>query len=493
MLPSLYSPTTFSFLTFVLSSLFSLSTLSLCPSVLAQEFRPAPNDPSCSAYIEGRGMYILGGIGDDNFMLDLSVSLNTSDPVFKRLEGGPRSMGNPCAVTKDELFMLVEGTGYVYNVSSSSWRVVNNGYFGIGQEYISSVASADPGTGIVYIMNGLSSYMLSVDLITNAYNQSEVTRNTMGNSDFFVWNEYLKGMMGDNVVYTPSKVSTSSDGWSQFVVSGWPLSFICGAAAYGGKKMVFLQHSGPVFTLDVVKKTWTKGPQGPGHWLASCAMTGDQFIIWGGMILGNTAINETFVFNVKTQKWISRYTAPPSRSITTTTTILHTSQLTTPTQNVQNATSSAGLSDLKIITIVIIITGIVLAVNIWLIVRHRRAKRLKHEGSSTDSLNIKEDHASDSSGPLGRLHQGPFGARPLSEHPHATVKDLIPERNVQEGAQEVHFPPQQPHAMVGKEFDPIYTPQQPHAMVGNEFDPMYSAKVIGEPTRYYGKAELEDQ
>jgi hypothetical protein len=388
--------------------------------------------------------------------------------------------------------MLVEGTGYVYNVSSSSWRVVNNGYFGLGQEYF---ASADPSTGIVYIMNDVE--MLSVDLRTNACNQSELDSTTMGNIWFFVWNEYLKGMIGegaiDSAMYTPSKVSKSSNGWSQFVVSANdPLSLICGVAAYGGKKMVYLQSSGPVFTLDVVKKTWTKGPQGPGHWRASCAMTGDQFIIWGGMISENAQTNETFVFNVKTQKWISRYTAPPSRS--TTTMILHTSQLTpTPTHNVQNATSSAGLSDVKIITIVVIVTGIVVAVNLWLIIRHRRAKRLNHEGSSTDSLSIKDDHASDSSGPFGRLHQGLFGARPLSEHPHATVKDLTPERNVQEGALEVHLPPQQPHAMVGKEFDPIYAPQQPHAMVRNEFDPMYSGKAIDEPTRYYGKAELEDQ
>ncbi|KAF9353821.1 hypothetical protein BGX34_011353 [Mortierella sp. NVP85] len=324
MLSRLSSPTTSVFLIF---TFLSLSGVSHIRPVLAQEFRPAPNHAACSAFIEGQGFYVLGGRGDKNFMIDLSVSWNTSKPVFKKLQGGPKTMGNPCATTNDELFTLVEGTGHVYNVNSGSWRVVHNSHFDLetsipgGDADQGAKAAADPKTGIVYLPDLSYRKMLSVNLKTNAYNRSDVKIYADEGIQVVAWNAYLKSMVVQHALYpmnlfTPSKVSKSSTGWSKLAFAGpsdIPTYWACGVPAHGGSKMVYYAES--VYVLDVVKKTWTKGSPGPGVWITSCAVSGDQLILWGGLAFEtNVASNKTYVFNIKTMKWVSRYIAPPSKS-----------------------------------------------------------------------------------------------------------------------------------------------------------------------------------
>jgi hypothetical protein len=80
-------------------------------------------------------------------------------------------------------------------------------------------------------------------------------------------------------------------------------------------------------------------------------------------------------------------------------------------------------------------------------------------------------------GLFGRLHQGTFGARELSEHPHAILEDPTSKRNVQEGA-----------------FGVQLLSQHPHAMVGDEYTSKYGDKAIHQSIRHYGdKEELRDQ
>ncbi|KAK3829079.1 MAG: hypothetical protein J3Q66DRAFT_324303 [Benniella sp.] len=529
MFPSLSFPTIFTLLILTLSF---LSSVFLIHPVLAQDFRPTPNYAACSAFIEGQGFYILGGRGDDNFMIDLSVSWNTSDPVFKKLEGGPRTMGNPCAMTKDELFTLVEGTGYVYNVSSGTWRVIHNNYFELEtrSEYRISMAAADPETGIVYLPDKYFTTMLSLNLRTNEYNISDVKIYADESLDIVVWNAYLKGMIVEKAVYaanlfSPSKVSKSSTGWSKLrhkditdVIEVW----ICSAPAHGGTKMVYIDDHARVYVWNAVKKTWRKGPLGPAIWRTSCAVTGDQFILWGGMIRPNTILsNSTFVFNIKTMQWTSKYIAPPSRSTTTATT--HTSQPSqTPTQDVpQTTTTTTGNpTDIKLLVIIVAATGILLAINVWFIVRYRRrGRRSNHDGqraspngSSADSLGTMDDdtdivikghsiggtYRRDPSDPspnyprlssdhnagprrhipslLGRLHQGSSGARELPEHPHTIVEDPTSKRELQDGF-EVQLPS-----------------QHPHTTVGDEYISKHGHQLMQQSARHYGdKEEFRDQ
>jgi len=236
-------------------------------------------------------------------------------------------MGNPCATTNNELFTLVEGTGHVYNVNSGSWRVVHNSHFDLetsipgGDADEGAKAAADPKTGIVYLPDLTYRKMLSVNLRTNAYNRSDVKIYADEGIQVVAWNAHLKSMVVEHALYlmnlfTPSKVGKSSTGWSELEFprpQDIPTRWACGVPAQGGKKMVYYAES--VYVLDVVKKTWSKGSPGPGVWITSCAVSGDQLILWGGLAYEtDTASNKTYVFNIKTMKWISRYIAPPSKS-----------------------------------------------------------------------------------------------------------------------------------------------------------------------------------
>ncbi|KAK3829081.1 MAG: hypothetical protein J3Q66DRAFT_364127 [Benniella sp.] len=536
MLPYLSFPTIFTLLIFTLSF---LSNVFLIHPVLAQGLRPAPNHAACSAFIEGQGFYILGGRGDDNFMIDLSVSWNTSDPVFKKLEGGPRTMGHPCATTNNELFTLVEGTGYVYNVSSGSWRVFHYNDFDVDTRVRfegvdgRTTAIANPDTETLYFPNLLAEKVLSVNLRTGAYNISDIVVYSDDGIHVVLWNAYLKSVVFVHalytpVLYTPSKVTKTSNGMSELNFGIGPkmgpevvLLWACGTSAHGGTKMVFLEGWGPVYVVDVAKGTWKNGPPGPRLYKSSCAVTGDQFIIWGGLTTkeGNSS-NKTFVFNIKTMKWTSGYVAPPRRSTTTAPT--HTSQPSqTPTQNVpQTTTGNPG--DMNFIIIIIVATGILLATNLWFIVRHHRRRgrsnpdigqKTSPDWSSTDSLDIMDDNTETSvkwhsirsphlrdtfdssanstrlpsdhntgsrwymSGLLGRLHQGTFGARELSEHPHTIVEDPTLKRNAQEGVLEVQL-----------------LSLHPHATVGDEYASTHSDKLIQQSARYYNdKEEFREQ
>jgi len=485
------SHTASTLLTFTFTLLFSVF---FSRPILAQKFRPTPNIAACSAFIEGQGFYILGG---DNFVIDLSVSWNTSSPVFKQLKGGPKTMRSPCATTNDELFMVDDQMGYLYNVSSGSWREFRNDHY--SKNYW-GFAVTDPETGDVYLpanelfseQDGDFTVLLSMNLKTNAFSMAE-HRIYVTEDNVVVWNAYLKSILVIHALYppdmfTPTKVTQSSTGWDIMddgqkpgVVIGWA----CGAAAYGGTKMIFLEKWGPVYIWDVVKTTWKKGPLGPKLEKTSCGVSGDQLIIWGGSTGNNgTLSDKTYIYNMKTDKWTSRFIASPLQPITITATAPHTSH-PSQTQHVSYTTSTpatgnTSLSDKNILIIAVVVIGVLVAINLGFIFRYyRRTRRLNPDGSSSDSLNVKEhlkgSHGRDPpdsspisttassvhntplgwhvSGVPGRLHQGSLGARELSEHPHAIVEDPT-SRHVQEGALEVEIISQHPHATVGDGYAP---------------------------------------
>ncbi|KAF9344725.1 hypothetical protein BGX34_005396, partial [Mortierella sp. NVP85] len=97
---------------------------------------------------EGQGLYVLGDL--QNFMIDLSVSWNASNPVYKKLNTGPEAGG--CAMTNNgDLFTVFQGRGYIYNVKLGLWKSFQNIHFATTPS--SSGAVSDPETGIIYIPN----------------------------------------------------------------------------------------------------------------------------------------------------------------------------------------------------------------------------------------------------------------------------------------------------------------------------------------------------
>jgi hypothetical protein len=310
------------------------------------------------------------------------------------------------------------------------------------------------------------------------------------------------------VLFTPSKVSESSDGWRVLNTTGrtGQVDFLqCRAPAYGGSTMAFLggylnpndtDWMNSVYTLDVVKRTWKQGPSAPkGFECIGSAVSGDQFIIWGNpktSNLGDTS-TMTLVFNMKTGKWVSKYAAPLPRP-TTTSYALQPSQ--TPTQN--TTTSELGetsSSTKRLVIIIVAITGCLLVTIVGFLVYRRRRRQPDLNEPSTGSLNIKDDINAPKKGipsdsGHARLHQGAFGAELVSEHPHAIVEDPTMQRGVQEGALAIQIPPQHPHIMVDKQEHAFQLPpQHPHIMVEQE----HAFQLPPQHPHAIGKAELEEQ
>ncbi|KAK3809143.1 MAG: hypothetical protein J3Q66DRAFT_353064 [Benniella sp.] len=378
-------PVTITLLTLTLAFLFcALSS----PSVLAQKF--SYDGDKCNAFVEGQEFYLVGGFLRQKFILDLSVSWNTSDPVFREIKGGPVIEGYGCATTNNgELFVLSVGAGFVYNPRSKSWTGFENPNFAnsVSPEF----AVTDPETGIIYVKESNRNFngettMYSVDLRTQTVNTLKVYVPEEAVAGV-AWSAFLKSMVvvGRPVsLFTPSKLTESSDGWSSFIALGQTGDFptpLCTVSAYGGSIMVFLAEdynafkktrTTSVYTLDVAKQTMKKGPFAPipaVDWdNPACAASGDHFIVWGGMLAGERYLKKPLVFNIKTEKWVSRYTPPPPPPPRPTTSTLQPSQ--TPTQQT-NTISGPGNTSSSIknhASMIFPVTGCLLAIILGLFV-----------------------------------------------------------------------------------------------------------------------------
>ena len=347
-------------------------------------------------------------------MLDLSVPWNTSSPAFKKLKGVPKVGGRTCAATNNgDLFMLSDGRGYIYNSTSKSWRSFKNTNFATIPFW--AFAVSDPETGIVYLPNGgkdLSGkkrVMLTVDTGTNKVT-STAFNPLAKQGDVVAWSALLRSLVvingtHDPALFTPSKVTKSSDGWSVLKTTGktgkvdvWS----CGAPAYGGSTMVFLggyvsnkTATNSVYMLDVVKGTWKQGPSVPKGFKneGDCAVSGDQFIAWGSMpptdVNNNTS--KTLVFNIKTEKWVSKY-APPRPQPRPTTTLYTLEPSQTPTQETATMPSDTFSHDKQLVIIIVAVIGSLMAGIVGLVFRHhRRRKQTSPNGSSISSLDINDD------------------------------------------------------------------------------------------------------
>ncbi|KAF9350021.1 hypothetical protein BGX34_001451, partial [Mortierella sp. NVP85] len=124
---------------------------------------PAPDSDKCSAFVEGQAFYLLGGRLKENFMLDLSVPWNTSDPAFKELKGGPTVEGRACTTTNTgSLSVFTEGAGFIYDQRTNSWMSFENA--NLSTSAPTELAVADPETGIIYIKEEEKRTIHSVDL-----------------------------------------------------------------------------------------------------------------------------------------------------------------------------------------------------------------------------------------------------------------------------------------------------------------------------------------
>ncbi|KAF9342375.1 hypothetical protein BGX34_008241, partial [Mortierella sp. NVP85] len=116
-----------------------------------------------------------------------------------------------------------------------------------------------------------------------------------------------------------------------------------------------------VYMLDVAKRTWKQGPSAPkGFNSRVWAVSGDQLITWGYMEpYSLDSVSVILVFNMKTEKWVSKYVAPPRRPTATTYT-LRPSQ--TPTQNTTSELGGTSSNTKSLAIIIVAVTGCLLAI-----------------------------------------------------------------------------------------------------------------------------------
>ncbi|KAG0228932.1 hypothetical protein B0O80DRAFT_517885 [Mortierella sp. GBAus27b] len=470
--------------------------IALCPSIHAQAVIP-------NAFVDGQTHYIFGGINGsaltaDPVMIDLTVSWNTSSPAIEKLPNRDATTfaGLSTTLPNGNIFTFSRGNGYVYNVRTYSWTIdVTN--LPIGFFY---AAVSDMETGIVYIpIAGLNTNetvlmdrsQIEVDMKTKTITPKAMPVPYPVLLVLGAWSASLRSILyfsGESTLYTftPSKVNGTSDGWGRMATTGDPLPtsaslYPCLVSAHNGSTIILvskdMQYRTTVHVLDVLTRTWKSGPLNTVTGTYACSVSGDQLITWG--TVGNsttTTKSSVSVYNMKTEKWVTTYTAPPP-------------QPTQPDTNTDsNVDNNDDHSNKKVIIIIVIVTGVLLAITLTVITAYIGAtKRSKSrgKGTSSDGSSESSDFGSDVTTPgkvlakgifglrnpvdagvnskqetldravkprlnifgrFGRLHQGSAGALEDTGHPHAVVEELAAGRNVQEGTTGARFISQHPHA-----------------------------------------------
>ncbi|KAK3805856.1 MAG: hypothetical protein J3Q66DRAFT_375595 [Benniella sp.] len=513
MLRYVTSSTTLTFFTVIVTFLLGAS---FSPFAHAQKFQPTPGFQPCSTFIEGQGLYIFGGGTLPSlaaiyqaFMIDLSVSWETSDPVYKMLRDGPGAVLATCTLLPngEDIFILDLGVPYIYTVKSNSWETILHNKLPTDRGMVSAT---DPESKLTYVVQGLVNNtgigtMYTLDLAAKTLNAT--TMPNMKFEPFFVaaWSAHLRSMLflslSQLYIFTPSKVSGSSNGWSILETTGDKYSYnpLCFIPAYGGTKMVIYTFNqiGAIYILDVTTRTWKKGALSTSSGGTSCAVSGDQFIVWGGFV-NNELISRTQVYDMRTDKWTSKYVAPPHLPATASPT------LPTPSQHVPDATTTStpddtSMSDKKLVIIIAIVgtllTIILTAISVYLGLTKRSKTDIQStsfSGPSSSSLNTEESvdtlievsfkrpaglrgpayHDTISTYPTGlkrpthkqenHLHQGFVGEwsdprhphaiimEPSRTHTHATVMEPAKAYDIHEGAFRIRPLSQHPHATVNE-------------------------------------------
>jgi len=329
--------------TYTISVLFSLSSHL---SVHAQTFQPFLTVQPANAFVDGKALYVLGGgtkegaLTEQTFMIDLSVSWNTTSPAYKKLPNVASSNWIPSAMSADgqKWFVFVNSIGYVYDTVGGLWtRAFQEpganvaGFFG-------RAATTDPATGLIYIPYGYLKPdgtwgMMIVDLTNNTYSAGNDMNFVAPDDNTYsvTWIPALKSLLYayENAMY----LYNPTDGWRSF---NGPAGFraqegFCLVTSSSGSKVVlFGGYSlslnatiGDMFILDVPTLTWKKGTSSPPRDVRryhACALSNDQLIVWGGDT-GNwlfilPAEHLTTVYDLKTDKWVTNYVAPTAPAIT---------------------------------------------------------------------------------------------------------------------------------------------------------------------------------
>ncbi|KAF9938410.1 hypothetical protein BGZ65_012854 [Modicella reniformis] len=268
------------------------------------------------------------------FMIDLSVSWNTSFPAYKALSLGPSQHYSPSAISADgkKWFTLAAGVGHVYDLDTNKWsKIFTNKAM---EKLWGRGAATDPTTGLVYIpfaypnSDGTFS-MLKVNLTDGTYTSDNSTQTLPQQNQYAVaWSAPLRSLVYviDGGVYTYN----STDGWKNYITlpNGAPSHGSCLVAANRGLQLVLFggfsttsnTPLSDIYILDVVASRWRKGASAPAsdrRQSPACGISNDYFIAWGGDIASHSDVvapaNQIVIYDLRTHTWTTEYNASPRR------------------------------------------------------------------------------------------------------------------------------------------------------------------------------------
>ncbi|KAF9292629.1 hypothetical protein BGZ68_000033 [Mortierella alpina] len=317
-------------------------------SVAAQASRPKPALQSDFTFTAGQKLFVGDGWlpGTDYessympqfYALDLTVAWTSDAPAWTRLTRRPNVPSNvitagTMAPTKDSnTILFFDGLGvFRYNVKTDDWDLSQNATLVNG---FHGGATTDTDTGLVYGVSGadISKYehlsrparVTEFNPATNNYTVQEYVgspqRDKIASTVYssVAKSLYLYESASDNALF---RYDIASRKWSSVNATGdipSPREQPCFASAYGGRKLILAggnteRGSEEVHVFDVTTNEWTKTSNMPvGHYTATCAVSGDSFILWGGAHRNILNDGGPIVLDMPSGKWGTKFTPGPA-------------------------------------------------------------------------------------------------------------------------------------------------------------------------------------
>ncbi|OAQ22417.1 hypothetical protein K457DRAFT_26092 [Linnemannia elongata AG-77] len=348
-----------------------LCTLALCSLLWSISAETSPKPAYFAAYVtvEEKTLYIQGGSNtsttniayDQFYSLDLTQSWNTSNPPWSELPtvspvpAKLKTWGHSISLSRNQktltFWNLNDTISYAvsFHLDTNSWEELpalpwlteRSGDYGL------HTAVTDPRTDQVYIPGGAGKGMLVYSPISKSSTVLEMERSakndTFWSAYSFVWSDarqsfLYSGGADDLKAYSLGAESSyfyeyrpgSLSPWPTLGSSGTvppPLVGSCMVPAYNGAKMLVFGGYGvqvgidtmyipdAVYVLDVPTMTWSLGGKYQPRMGMVCSVSGDYFIVWGGMGLSqprrsSVPVDGTpIIYNIKTAQWTTQFIA----------------------------------------------------------------------------------------------------------------------------------------------------------------------------------------
>ncbi|KAI7819284.1 hypothetical protein BC939DRAFT_460317 [Gamsiella multidivaricata] len=382
-----------------------ITFFTLCTHVAyaRQSFQPTLTTGATSAFVENQNLYILGGVPStytstnsiiptttipQAFVLDLSVSWNSSNPIIQQLPDGPTTtspsltgedgwvgwgtagMVSTLSADAQTWFVAFNDPAYQYSTSSATWTL------GLSLDNLTtntdlplsrgaSAAVTDPDTGLVYMFSNTDPASDNPLVRRLDLNTGTIDNIPMDNDDALddrvsaivsaIWSAPQKQILVIEehnpirlLAFTPNITNAT---WSILNTTGdipATRTGACFVSSAGGAQAVYFggfSTNSPtamndIYILDIPSMTWKRGPDAPStdaRGGAACAVSSDHFLAWGGSsTIPNTdsPMEALVIYNLRTQSWTSEYisssSSTSSSSSSSSSPAISTSSLITP-------------------------------------------------------------------------------------------------------------------------------------------------------------------